>query len=106
MKKFMLRGYEKEAISEHLPKSLKYNTWYHFVSPFDWTAFKLKRNSRYVHFYNDINDTTPIRTVSRKKFLRDGISFSKGDFDEVFEDTELGRYERKHVDRAYRKNMR
>lgn len=105
MKKFMLRGYEKEAISEYLPKSLKYNTWYHYTSPFESMAFKLKKGKRHVHFYEDINDNIPYRTVSRNQFLEYYVPDSKGNFKEVFEDTELGRWERELVDRVYRDSV-
>lgn len=71
MKKFMLRGREKEAIAdeEYMPKSLEYGVWYNMVTPFDWQYFKLSKASRYVLIYDNIGDKKPDKTITKKRFL-------------------------------------
>ena len=42
MKKVMLRGNEKYAITEYMPHKFEYDVWYHFVTPFDWQVKIMK----------------------------------------------------------------
>lgn len=76
MKKFMLRG-NKKAICSSLPKSLEYNVWYNFVTPFDWQYFKISRNSRFIHLYEFIGDKNPVLTITKKKFLNSTLLWVK-----------------------------
>lgn len=86
MKKFMLRGYQNKAIANYMPKSLKYNTWYDFVTPFDWQFFKIKKGSRFVSVYDDIDDLKPKYTFSRKRFLEKILMVCKSRPTEVLDE--------------------
>ena len=77
MKKVMLRGNEKYAITEHMPHKFEYGVWYHFVTPFDWHVFRFIKGSRYVSVYDDINDSKPVRIYSKMKFIREILIWAK-----------------------------
>ncbi|MEK3955679.1 MULTISPECIES: hypothetical protein [unclassified Psychrobacillus] len=77
MKKIILRGREKKAIANSMPKSLEYNVWYNLVTPFDWQYFKFKKGSRYVSVYDFINDKNPQFTVTKKRFLNEILLWAK-----------------------------
>lgn len=83
MKKCMLRGYEKHAHSDYLPTSIKYNTWYDFVTPFDWQYVKVPKNSRYVLIYDSPFDVKPEYIMRKKTFLTKFLRHTKGNLDEV-----------------------
>jgi len=74
VKKFMIRGKRRR---NYMPKSLKYGTWYDFVTPFDWQYFKIKKSSRYVSIYDFINNKKPQYTVTKKRFLEEVLPWAK-----------------------------
>lgn len=71
------------AINNHLPKSFKYGVWYDLVTPFDWQYFRLVKGSRYVSVYDFIENSKPAFTVTRKRFIKEVLTWTKSRPSEV-----------------------
>jgi len=58
------------------------------VTPFDWQYFKIKKSSRYVSVYDFIGDKKPVFLVTKKRFLKEFLSWAKSPPSPVKEITE------------------